>query len=141
VTTVCFLLLHTGRGCNGHPAFPAPLFKGRAAPSLGGSFLHNSGASCRGNAEVCLFFSSSFRGALLREPGIHNPCVVVQHQTLSQGVWIPGPRKDACPGMTTFVIAMEPVIGAAICPTFPLERYRCAIWTERGNTVVFPPTG
>src|SRR6266436_5453644 len=29
VTTVCFLPLHTGHGCGGHPAFPAPsLFRG-----------------------------------------------------------------------------------------------------------------
>jgi hypothetical protein len=33
VTTVCLLPLHTGRGCNGHPAFRAPLLNGRAAPS------------------------------------------------------------------------------------------------------------
>src|SRR5258708_5822367 len=24
VTTVCFLPMHTGHGCGGHPAFPAP---------------------------------------------------------------------------------------------------------------------
>jgi hypothetical protein len=29
-TTVCLLPLHTGRGCSGHPAFPAPFdFLGR----------------------------------------------------------------------------------------------------------------
>src|ERR1700730_4940299 len=27
VTTVCFLPLHTGCGCIGHPAFPAPSFR------------------------------------------------------------------------------------------------------------------
>src|SRR6202048_3117882 len=42
VTTVCFLPLHTGCGCIGHPAFPAPsIFQGER-------FLHNSGASRRG---------------------------------------------------------------------------------------------
>ena len=42
VTTVCFLPLHTGRGCNGHPAFPAPSFF-RAKVSS-----QSSGASRRG---------------------------------------------------------------------------------------------
>ncbi len=47
VTNACVLLPYTrGCGCNGHPAFPTP--------SLGGSFMHNSGASRRGKAEVCL---------------------------------------------------------------------------------------
>jgi hypothetical protein len=31
---------------------------------------------------------------------IHSPCVVVQHRTLSQGLWIPGLRQEAHPGMT-----------------------------------------
>jgi hypothetical protein len=35
-----------GCGCNGHPAFPTP--------SLGGSFIHNSGAMHRGDAEACV---------------------------------------------------------------------------------------
>jgi hypothetical protein len=44
---VCLLLTTRGYGCNGHPAFPAP--------SLGGErLLHNSGASCRENAEMCV---------------------------------------------------------------------------------------
>src|ERR1700692_1704949 len=43
VTTVCFLPLHTGCGCIGHPAFPAPsIFQGER-------FLHNPGASRRGS--------------------------------------------------------------------------------------------
>jgi hypothetical protein len=37
-----------------------------------------------------MFGASSFRGALLREPGIHNQDIV----------WIPGPRQVAHPGMT-----------------------------------------
>ena len=32
---------------------------------------------------------------------IHNPRVCVHPQTSSQGVWIPGPRQEARPGMTT----------------------------------------
>src|SRR6266481_3920875 len=41
VTTVCFLPMHTGCGCNGHPAFPTPSV-------LGGRFWQTSGAMCRG---------------------------------------------------------------------------------------------
>ena len=36
----------------------------------------------------------------LREPGIHNPCAGVRHETSPQGLWIPGLRQAAHPGMT-----------------------------------------
>src|ERR1700737_2735473 len=45
VTTVCFLPLHTGCGCIGHPAFPAPSFPRRE------SSTHNPSISCRGIAD------------------------------------------------------------------------------------------
>jgi hypothetical protein len=48
-TLVCFILFRTrGRGCIGHPAFPAP------SVSKGERFMHSSGYSRRGNAKVCL---------------------------------------------------------------------------------------
>jgi hypothetical protein len=34
------------------------------------------------------------------EPGIHNPGVSFSTKTLAQGVWIPGLRQTAHPGMT-----------------------------------------
>ena len=47
-TLVCFVLFRTrGCGCGGHPAFPTP------SVFSGASFMHNSGALRRGNAEVC----------------------------------------------------------------------------------------
>jgi len=47
VTNACATTLCArGCGCNGHPAFPTPL--------LGGSFMHNSGASRRGNMKLYL---------------------------------------------------------------------------------------
>ena len=49
VTNACVYYSYTrGCGCNGHPAFPAPLLL------LGESFKHNSGARCRENAKVYL---------------------------------------------------------------------------------------
>jgi hypothetical protein len=48
VTTVCFLPMHTGCGCIGHPAFPAP------SDFLGGTVLQNLGASRREIARLCL---------------------------------------------------------------------------------------
>jgi hypothetical protein len=54
VTTVCFLPLHTGCGCGGHPAFPCAL------DFMGGCCYKNSDASCRENTES---HSTSFRGA------------------------------------------------------------------------------
>ena len=56
---------------------------------------------------------SSFRGALLREPGIHSPCVHVQHLTSPQGVWIPGLRQAAHPGMTRTMHEIYDVIKSA----------------------------
>jgi hypothetical protein len=48
VTTLVWFLFSTrGYGCIGHPAFPTP--------SLGGNFLHNSGAPRRGKVEWCLY--------------------------------------------------------------------------------------
>src|SRR5580692_7592103 len=48
VTNACaFYHCARGCGCNGHPAFPTP--------SLGERFMHNSGVSRRGNAEVYSF--------------------------------------------------------------------------------------
>jgi hypothetical protein len=47
VTNACaFYHCARGCGCNGHPAFPTP--------SLGGSIMHNSGDSRRGNAKLYL---------------------------------------------------------------------------------------
>jgi hypothetical protein len=47
VTNACaFYHCARGCGCNGHPAFPTA--------SLGGSFLHNSGATRRGDVKACV---------------------------------------------------------------------------------------
>src|SRR5580692_10870585 len=46
VTSVCFQFSHTDRGCSGHPAFPAPSFEGRAAPSFVGGWI------CAGKARA-----------------------------------------------------------------------------------------
>jgi hypothetical protein len=46
VTTVCLLPMHTGCGCIGHPAFPAPSVSW-------GERLHSPGASRRGDAKPC----------------------------------------------------------------------------------------
>src|SRR5216683_2964699 len=46
---VCFVLFRTrGCGCIGHPAFPTP------SVFLGEGFMHNPGASRRGNADTHL---------------------------------------------------------------------------------------
>jgi hypothetical protein len=47
----------------------------------------------------------SFRDALLREPESILPVFLFSIQTFPQGVWIPGLRQVAHPGMTT---AREP---------------------------------
>jgi hypothetical protein len=60
VTNACaFYHCARGCGCNGHPAFPAPLLGSRRSPLgvaprplLGGQFLHNSGAMRGENACV-----------------------------------------------------------------------------------------
>jgi len=52
VTTVCLLPLHTGRGCIGHPAFPAPSVFWRDTVRI------HSGVSRRGNAKPYLDFDS-----------------------------------------------------------------------------------
>jgi hypothetical protein len=39
----------------------------------------------------------SFRGALLREPGIHNPCGGVRCRTTILGLWIPACAKRRIP--------------------------------------------
>src|SRR5664279_3807992 len=46
---------HTTRGCgcNGHPAFPAPLGVAPRPPFQGEGLSNNSGATRRGNAKVC----------------------------------------------------------------------------------------
>src|ERR1700720_2830537 len=51
-----------GCGCNGHPAFPAA--------SEGEEFTHNSGASRRGSAEVCLESVTSIRRLLFLPLGL-----------------------------------------------------------------------
>jgi hypothetical protein len=53
VTNACVLLLYTrGRGCNGHPAFPAPLGVAPRPPFQGEKYTHHSGATRRGNADT-----------------------------------------------------------------------------------------
>jgi hypothetical protein len=42
------------------------------------------------------------------EPGIHNPCIPVQPRTLSHGLWIPGLRQTAHPGMTKVLGSRRP---------------------------------
>src|SRR4029077_7581230 len=49
VTTVCLLPMHTGCGCSGHPAFPAP------SSSEGQCLCKTSGESCRENINARLF--------------------------------------------------------------------------------------
>jgi hypothetical protein len=82
VTTVCILLSHTGRGCHGHPAFPAP------SVLSGQMFMQNSGASCRERAEACVLKDepttiTDVVPALRRDPGasaialIATPCRLV----------------------------------------------------------------
>jgi hypothetical protein len=52
----------------------------------------------RDNLSFCWgHLTSSFRGALLREPGIHNPGSDVQHPKLTQGLRIPGLRQWRIP--------------------------------------------
>jgi hypothetical protein len=40
------------------------------------------------------------------EPGIHNPGVAFSMQTQTQGIWIPGLRQEAHPGMTSYVVCI-----------------------------------
>jgi hypothetical protein len=40
--------------------------------------------------------------ALRANPESITPVFAFGIHTLAQGVWIPGPREDACPGMTGF---------------------------------------
>src|ERR1700742_1142403 len=108
------------RGCSAHPVFPAPSFL------WGEGSLQNSGETRRENADDCL------RGCLTIESemdvrvdsartlffvipeaaqplsGIHTPCgnafavKPFRAEQLAQGLWIPGPRQEACPGMTGY---------------------------------------
>jgi hypothetical protein len=46
--------------------------------------------------------SSSFRGARSASPESITPVFAFSIQTSAQGVWIPGLREEAHPGMTVF---------------------------------------
>jgi hypothetical protein len=60
-----FYFCTQGCGCNGHPAFPTPSV-------LGEDFMHNSGASRRGNADAYLKLLGCLKTELdyLRRPGL-----------------------------------------------------------------------
>jgi hypothetical protein len=58
------------------------------------------------------------------EPGIHNPSVSFSTKTPRQGLWIPGLRLVAHPGMTVIVKAASALLlSATECPTM-----RCQGW-------------
>src|ERR1700754_2857878 len=84
-------------GCSVHPAFPAPSVFG------GANELNSSGENC-----VARIFPLVIPGRAKHEPGIHNHRrLLVQRKPLTvsrnnnrHGVWIPGPRQGARPGMT-----------------------------------------
>ena len=54
-TLVCFFSCTRGRGCGGHPAFPAPSLEGRAAPSVfrGTRFMQQLGRECVAGRRRC----------------------------------------------------------------------------------------
>jgi hypothetical protein len=59
VTNACaFYFCARGCGCNGHPAFPTP--------SLGGSFMHNSGAIRAAGRLPAVIISESGRPSIPR---------------------------------------------------------------------------
>jgi hypothetical protein len=115
--------LHRRPRAQSAPGFPRSLLRVALRPLSKGdkrSVKPRAKHVARWRNYVCVphAFSSSFRGALLRELRcaiahltIHNPCVVVRHGTLSQGAWIPGPKMRvlrcaiAHRGMTALMLA------------------------------------